>query len=256
MDGSFSFLAIANGYFVSADNNGTNTLIANKLFNEQWERFILTPNSNASFTIESQANWKFVCAEDGGKSPLIANRVSTSNWESFNLSINPFATITTTSNPKVQYWQSDPVSGKMFLQMSSLSFKTDNKTPINPYTIFVNDTIKYQQMDGFGASLTDSSTWLLSNKLTSSKRNQIMNDLFTLNGIGIGISLLRQTIGSTDFAWEKWSFDDTSNNQDDLNLNSFSLWREDAYIRPMLNLALAASKGRVKIFASPWSNIF
>ena len=253
LDGSFSFLAMANGLFVSADNYGQNPLIADRLLNQQWECFILTPNPDGSFTIESQANWKFVCAENGGQSSLIANRDATSLWESFMLSINPFANVNTNLNPTIQYWQSDPVNNKMLLQMPSLSFKVDNKTK-NPYTIYINENIKYQQMDGFGASLTDSATWLLSNKLTSSKRTQVINNLFSKASGGIGISLLRQTIGSTDFAWEKWSFDDTTNNQDDFQLNSFSLWREEAYIRPMLNLALAASNGRVKVFASPWSN--
>jgi hypothetical protein len=246
---------MANGLFVSADNYGQNPLIADRLLNQQWECFILTPNPDGSFTIESQANWKFVCAENGGQSSLIANRDATSTWESFMLSINPFANLNTNLNPSIQYWQSDPVNNKMLLQMSSLSLKADNKTK-NPYTIFINENIKYQQMDGFGASLTDSATWLLSNKLTSAKRAQVISNLFSAasGSAGIRISLLRQTIGSTDFAWEKWSFDDTTNNQDDFNLNSFSLWREDAYIRPMLNLALGASNGRMKVFASPWSN--
>ena len=245
---------MTNGYFVTAANYGQNPLIAIRLINQQWENFIISPNADGSFTFESQENWNFVCAENGGNSSLLANRVAKSTWESFYLSFNPFANLSTTSNPSIQFWLSDIINNKMLVQMTPLSFKTDNKTT-NPYTIYVNDNIKYQQMDGFGASLTDSATWLLNYHLTSSKRTQVLNDLFTLNGIGIGISLLRQTIGSTDFAWEKWSFDDTPNNQDDFNLNSFSLWREDAYIRPMLNLALSASKGRVKIFATPWSNL-
>jgi len=36
-------------------------------------------------------------------------------------------------------------------------------------TITVNDAVKYQEMDGFGASLTDSSAWLLSQKLTPAR---------------------------------------------------------------------------------------
>ncbi|HZU44713.1 MAG TPA: hypothetical protein VE994_18690, partial [Terriglobales bacterium] len=38
-------------------------------------------------------------------------------------------------------------------------------------TITVNDTVKYQEIDGFGASLTDSSAWLLSKKLTEAQRS-------------------------------------------------------------------------------------
>ena len=134
--------------------------------------------------------------------------------------------------------------------MSPLKFIRDNGVK-NDYTIYVNDKVKYQQIDGFGASLTDSSAWLLNYKLTSAKRSQVLEQLF--GSSGIRLSLLRQTIGSSDFAWEEWSFSDTNNKQDDFSLNSFSLWREDAYIRPMLNEALRVSNGRVKLFATPWS---
>lgn len=134
--------------------------------------------------------------------------------------------------------------------MPSLNFTIDSNIK-NDYTIFVNEKVKYQQIDGFGASLTDSSAWLLNYKLTNSKREKVIEQLFGPSGIRI--SLLRQIIGSSDFAWEMWSFSDTENNKDDFSLNSFSLWREEAFIRPMLDLALAASKGRIKIMASPWS---
>ncbi len=135
--------------------------------------------------------------------------------------------------------------------MPSLKFTTESNLIKNDYTIFVNEKVKYQQIDGYGASLTDSSAWLLNYRLSEAKRNQVIEQLFAASGIRL--SLLRQTIGSSDFAWEMWSFSDTENNKDDFSLNSFSLWREDAYIRSMLNKALAASKGRVKIMASPWS---
>lgn len=153
-------------------------------------------------------------------------------------------------NTPVEFWVSDTSANKMLLNKSSLQF-TSNFNADNAYTIFVNEMVKYQQIDGFGASLTDSSAWLLNYRLSSAKRSQIIEQLFGTTGIGL--SLLRQTIGSTDFAWEMWSFSDTNNNQDDFSLNSFSLWREDAYIRPMLNQALKVSNGRVKLFASPWS---
>ncbi len=48
----------------------------------------------------------------------------------------------------MQFWQSDPIANKMFIQYPSLNFKSDSST--NPYTIYVNDNIKYQQIDGFG----------------------------------------------------------------------------------------------------------
>jgi glucosylceramidase len=55
----------------------------------------------------------------------------------------------------------------------------------NNFTITINDKIQYQTMEGFGASLTDASSWLLHYQLDEKIRNEIMNDLFSENGIHI-----------------------------------------------------------------------
>ena len=51
--------------------------------------------------------------------------------------------------------------------------------------ITVDDSITYQQMDGVGASLTDSSAWLLWNKLDVSQEATLMQNLFS-SSAGIG----------------------------------------------------------------------
>ena len=66
-------------------------------------------------------------------------------------------------------------------------------------TITVNDAVKYQQIDGFGASLTDSSAWLLWNKLSEAQRKEALQMLF-IPYKGIGLSVLRQPMGASDFA--------------------------------------------------------
>jgi glucosylceramidase len=144
------------------------------------------------------------------------------------------------------------VSLIIFLERVStyLTFQTDYQTNVQ-YTINVDSNIRYQQMDGFGASLTDASAWLFRNKLSTTVYADTLSKLFT--SIGINLSLLRQPIGSSDFNWEAWTFDDTTNNQDDFSLGSFSLWREDAYIRPVLDQILFISQKRLKLIGSPWS---
>jgi glucosylceramidase len=74
--------------------------------------------------------------------------------------------------------------------------------------ITVNSGTKYQQMDGFGASLTDSSAWVVSNKLTASQQTTLWQSLFSPTS-GIGISFLRQPMGASDFtATGNYSYDD------------------------------------------------
>ena len=118
-------------------------------------------------------------------------------------------------------------------------------------TIAVNDAVKYQEMDGFGASLTDSSAWLLSKKLTESQRKAALKMLFDPTG-GIGLSILRQPMGASDFALEDYSYDDMPPGQTDPELKKFSIDHDRAYIIPILKEARALNP-HLKIIGSPWS---
>jgi glucosylceramidase len=118
-------------------------------------------------------------------------------------------------------------------------------------TIAVDETRKYQQMDGFGASLTESSAWLLSHKLTDQQRKEALEKLFSRTK-GIGLSVLRQPMGASDFAIEDYSYDDLPAGETDPELMKFTIDRDRAYIIPILREALAVNPN-VKIIASPWS---
>jgi len=118
-------------------------------------------------------------------------------------------------------------------------------------TIRVDDGVRYQTIDGFGASLTDSSAWLLSNKLSEAKRKDALRLLFDRKA-GIGLSLLRQPIGASDFALEDYTYDDLPAGQSDSELKQFSISKDERYIVPILREALAINP-QLKIIASPWS---
>jgi glucosylceramidase len=122
-------------------------------------------------------------------------------------------------------------------------------------TITVNDGVKYQQIDGFGASLTDSSAWLLWNKLSEAQRKEALQMLFSPSK-GIGLSVLRQPMGASDFALSDYSYDDLLPGQPlsagDPDLKHFSIDHDRAYILPLLREALALNPN-LKIIASPWS---
>ncbi|MGG4555435.1 glycoside hydrolase family 30 protein [Paenibacillus humicus] len=115
------------------------------------------------------------------------------------------------------------------------------------YSIRIDENATRQQMDGFGVSITDASAWLLNYKLDASKRAEVMERLF--GQTGIGLSLLRQPIGASDFNWEAYTYADTPN---DNNLNNFSIGRDKPYIVPMVKQALAKNPN-IKVFASTWS---
>ena len=119
-------------------------------------------------------------------------------------------------------------------------------------TIVVDPTRAYQTMAGFGASMTDSSAYVLSEQLSPRVRRQTMRELFS-PGEGIGLSMLRQPMGASDFAVEKaYSYDDQPPGQSDPDLSDFSIRHDRAYILPRLREALALNP-RLSFMASPWS---
>jgi glucosylceramidase len=118
--------------------------------------------------------------------------------------------------------------------------------------ITVDASKQYQQMDGFGGSLTDSSAWLIGNKLSASQQTTLMQQLFSPSG-GIGISFLRQPMGATDFsASGNYSYDDVPSGQTDPGLANFSIAHDTTYIIPLLKQAISINPN-IKVVALPWS---
>jgi glucosylceramidase len=118
-------------------------------------------------------------------------------------------------------------------------------------TIHVDETKKMQTIYGFGASLTDSSAWLLDQKLPPEKRAEVLDMLFDPQK-GIGLSILRQPMGASDFALTSYIYDDVAPGEKDPRLGKFSVEQDRAYIIPLLKQALARNPN-LKIIASPWS---
>lgn len=118
-------------------------------------------------------------------------------------------------------------------------------------TITVDAGRKFQTIDGFGASLTDSSAWLLYTKLTPEQRKDTMQALFDPKS-GIGVSFLRQPMGASDLARNDYSYDDMPPGQSDPELKNFSIEHDKAYILPSLRDALKLNP-QIKVMATPWS---
>jgi O-glycosyl hydrolase len=157
---------------------------------------------------------------------------------------------TIAGNESVRVWLTDLSAGVRLSQQSNLSFAPDGNS--NPLTITVDETSQFQQMEGFGASFTDSSAWLVYNKLNSTQRTDLMTNLLSPTN-GIGLSLLRQPLGASDFSTVgNYSYDDVPAGQTDLNLTGFSINHDLTYIVPVLKQAIQLNPA-VKIIGTPWS---
>jgi glucosylceramidase len=159
-------------------------------------------------------------------------------------------TAQTTSGPTVQIVETTGDRSKLLQPQPSVSFATAGNS--SALVITVDAATQYQQMDGFGASLTDSSAWLIWNKLSGSQQTTLMQQLFSATS-GIGIGFLRQPMGASDFsASGNYSYDDMPAGQTDPNLANFSVAHDTAYIIPLIKQALSVNPN-LKVVALPWS---
>ncbi len=155
--------------------------------------------------------------------------------------------VVTAAGETVNIWMTTPDQSKLLAQQASVNFAANSGS--NPLTITVNPATKYQTMDGWGASFTDSSAWLVWNKLSSTTRNTLMNDLFSKSS-GIGLSMLRQPLGASDFSSKgNYSYDDGSA---DPSLSRFSISPDTAYVIPVVKQAISINSS-IKVIGTPWS---
>jgi glucosylceramidase len=121
--------------------------------------------------------------------------------------------------------------------------------------ITVDVTQEFQEIDGFGASLTDSSAWLMAKKLKPEAREKVLQKLFNPKS-GIGLSVLRQPMGASDFALKSYTYNDLPAGQMpdglDPKLEKFSINHDKLYIIPILKRILEINPN-LKIIGSPWS---
>jgi glucosylceramidase len=148
-------------------------------------------------------------------------------------------------------------------QIASQYFVT--RTTTRP-VIQVNDAVRYQKVIGFGATMTDSSAWLIQDELTNWQRARIMRDLFSATQ-GIGLNVTRVPIGSSDFTATGVPYtydDDPASGQTcanpaqpdpipcDPSLTDFSIAHDTTYIIPALQEMLAENPS-IRIISTEWS---
>lgn len=117
--------------------------------------------------------------------------------------------------------------------------------------IEVDRNRRYQEMVGFGAAITDSSAWLIQNKLESSARSALLEELFG-GAPGLGLSFTRLSIGASDFSRHHYSLDDMPPGQTDSELTRFSIDANRADLLPTIKSALRINPS-LRVMASPWS---
>ncbi len=146
-------------------------------------------------------------------------------------------------------WVTTVDRGELLAERPSVAFRTG----ASPHqTIVVDPDVAYQEVDGFGASITDSSADVLY-RLSPAARDETMRKLFDPVR-GIGVSFLRQPIGSSDFTAEAehYTYDDVPPGQTDFELRHFSIAHDQAEILPLLRRAKQLNPA-LRVMGTPWS---
>ncbi|MBJ6362662.1 carbohydrate-binding protein [Paenibacillus sp. MAHUQ-46] len=119
-------------------------------------------------------------------------------------------------------------------------------------TITLDPDKKYQSMLGIGTSMEESTVYNLV-KMSEEKQQEVLHKLFDPVD-GAGMSLVRLTIGTSDFTAQKfYSYNDLPPGETDVELKKFSIQKDiDFGIIPTVK-KMQAINPDLKFFASPWS---
>lgn len=128
---------------------------------------------------------------------------------------------------------------------------TSNSPDTNHAQLIINPATKYQEMDGFGYTLTGGSALHIS-KMTTPARTALLKELFGTGEKSIGVSYLRISVGASDLDELLFSYDDLPKGQTDEKLEKFDLGYDKKYLIPILKEILDINP-KIKILASPWS---
>jgi glucosylceramidase len=110
---------------------------------------------------------------------------------------------------------------------------SSEKVPTSSQVIRLNPSKTYQEMDGFGFTLTGGSAMHLS-KMEKGARGKLLKELFGTEKGEIGISYLRLSVGASDLDEYPWSYLDLPKGKKDLALKNFSLGYDTLYLLPIL----------------------
>ncbi|MBD1263013.1 glycoside hydrolase family 30 protein [Maribacter polysiphoniae] len=113
--------------------------------------------------------------------------------------------------------------------------------------IYVNPNKQFQSLVGIGAALTDAAAETFY-KLSKDNQEKFLEAYFDKDK-GIGYSLGRTIIHSCDFSSGSYTYVD----EGDAELKTFNIAHDRKYRLPFTKKAIAATGGKLTMYASPWS---
>lgn len=150
--------------------------------------------------------------------------------------------------PDVELWLSTADRKLKLAQQRDIAMTLRGSRPVD---IAIDLRKTYQTMVGFGAAMTDSSAWLLRNKMSATQRKALLNELYGPPP-NLNFNMMRLTVGSSDFSLNVYTLDDVFFGQSDPELKHFNITSNLEDLIPAVKEALAVNPG-LRIMASPWT---
>jgi glucosylceramidase len=150
--------------------------------------------------------------------------------------------------PVVQVWLSTADRRLQLARQADIAMIAGKALPTG---VVVDTQTTFQTMVGFGAALTDSSAWVLQNRMNAAQRSALLQELYGPPP-GLGMNMARLTIGATDFSPQPYTLDDLPTGQTDPSLQHFNITPDLREVIPTVREVLAVNP-QLHIIASPWS---
>jgi len=150
--------------------------------------------------------------------------------------------------PIVELWVSTADRRLKLVQQPGMEMSARGSLPTD---VVIDVHKKYQTMVGFGAAMTDSSAWLLQNKLNKAQRSALLRELYGPPP-SLNLNMMRLAVGASDFSLKPYTMDDVPLGQVDPQLEHFNVTPNVHDVIPTVREILSIDP-KLRIIASPWS---
>lgn len=147
----------------------------------------------------------------------------------------------------VQVYTTAKNTDKRLALTDTLTFGPGVQPSESEISVFVNPNKRFQKVLGIGGAFTDASAEVFAT-LSKAKQEEFLKAYYDKD-VGIGYSLARTTIHSSDFG----SGSHTYIEEGDKSLSTFNIDHDRKYRIPLIKRATQAAGGELLLYASPWS---
>jgi glucosylceramidase len=154
------------------------------------------------------------------------------------------------NQPKIEaeFRLTDPKNGILFEKQPPILFSKSDPLDV---VIRLDESVAYQEMDGFGFTLSQGSAIHLLG-MRPEPRNEILEELFGKGENSIGVSYLRLSVAASDLNEYPFSYHDIEEGEKDTLLVNFDLGPDRNDVIPVLKEIFAINPD-IRLMASPWS---